>query len=263
VTRGGYGEISPNRLRRKPATDIGASMSIADTAHATTRPAWLALDKLGVLIALIAAAGAILPFALFRANRIVVGKPKSLLEALPSLPSGLLIGILLVGVVIALLRFPVTAKLAAGFAVLAALMVLIGQSASYLTPEGDTFARVSPGAGFWLLLFAFALLVTDALTRLRFKPLIRIAILVAVIAASYGAVAGTASPSSRNTPPAPPPSGPRAAPTSRWPSAPSPSPPSSASRSASCATASNPCGPACSTSSISSRPSPPSRCLAC
>ncbi|KKC33823.1 ABC transporter permease [Devosia psychrophila] len=158
-------------------------MSIADTAHATTRPAWLALDKLGVLIALIAAAGAILPFALFRANRIVVGKPKSLLEALPSFPSGLLIGILLVGVVIALLRFPVTAKLAAGFAVLAALMIFIGQSASYLTPEGDTFARVSPGAGFWLLLFAFALLVTDALTRLRFKPLIRIAILVAVIAA--------------------------------------------------------------------------------
>ena len=158
-------------------------MSIADTATSETRPAWLALDKLGVLIALIAAAGAILPFALFRANRIVLGEPKTLLDALPSFHSGFLIGILLVGFIIALLRFPVTAKLAAGFAVLAALMIFIGQSASYLTPEGDTFARVSPGAGFWLLLFAFALLVTDALTGLHFKPLIRIAILVAVIAA--------------------------------------------------------------------------------
>ena len=44
-------------------------MSIADTTTAISRPAWLALDKLGVLIALIAAAGAALPFALFRANR--------------------------------------------------------------------------------------------------------------------------------------------------------------------------------------------------
>ncbi|MDB5614525.1 MAG: transporter permease [Devosia sp.] len=158
-------------------------MSLADTAHATTRPTWLALDKLGVLIALIAAAGAALPFALFRANRIVLGEPRPLLDALPSLSSSFLVGILLVGFIIALLRFPVTAKLVVGFAVLAALLIFIGQSASYLTPDGDTFARVSPGAGFWLLLFAFALLVTDALTRLRFKPLIRIAILVAVVAA--------------------------------------------------------------------------------
>ncbi|UJW85460.1 ABC transporter permease [Devosia sp. SL43] len=155
-------------------------MSIADTAIADSRPAWLALDKLGVLIALIAAAGAVLPFALFRANRIVLGEPKSLLDALPSVSSGLLIGILLVGFVIALLRFPVVVKLIAGFLVLAALFILIGWSGSYLTPEDDTFARVSPGAGFWLLVFAFALLVTDALTRLRLAPLARIGILLAV-----------------------------------------------------------------------------------
>ncbi|HLV82343.1 MAG TPA: ABC transporter permease, partial [Devosia sp.] len=58
-------------------------MSIADTTIATgARPTWLALDKLGVLIALIAAAGAALPFALFRANRIVLGQTQSLAEAL-------------------------------------------------------------------------------------------------------------------------------------------------------------------------------------
>lgn len=158
-------------------------MSLAETAHASSRPTWLALDKLGVLIALVAAAGAALPFALFRANRIVPGEPKSLLDALPGLPSSFLIVILLVGFVVALLRVPVIAKLIAGFLVLAALFVFIGWSGSYLTPEGDTFARVSPGAGFWLLVFAFALLVTDALTRLRFAPLVRIAILLAVIVA--------------------------------------------------------------------------------
>lgn len=158
-------------------------MSIADTTTVSDRPAWLALDKLGVLIALIAAAGAALPFALFRANRIVPGEPRSLLDALPSLPSGFLFGVLLVGFAIALLRVPTLAKLIGGFLVLAVLFVFIGWSGSYLTPEGDTFARVSPGAGFWLLVFAFALLVTDALTRLRFRPLVRIAILIAVGAA--------------------------------------------------------------------------------
>jgi len=161
-------------------------MSIADTTISATRPAWLALDKLGVLIALIAAAGAALPFTLFGANRIVLGEPRSLLDALPSFPSGFLIGVLLVGFVVALLRFPVLAKLITGFLVLGVLFVFVGWSASHLTPEGDTFARVSPGAGFWLLVFAFALLVTDALTRLRLAPLTRIAILLAVVAAIAG-----------------------------------------------------------------------------
>ncbi|OYW99716.1 MAG: hypothetical protein B7Z15_20900, partial [Rhizobiales bacterium 32-66-8] len=122
-------------------------MSIADTANSADRPAWLALDKLGVLIALIAAAGAVLPFALFRANRIVLGEPRSLLDALPGFPSGVLIGIVLVGFLAALLRFPIRAKLVAGFLVLTILFVFVGWSGSYLTPEGDTFARVSPGAG--------------------------------------------------------------------------------------------------------------------
>ncbi len=161
-------------------------MSILDAPAATARPAWLALDKLGVLIALIAAAGAALPFTLFRANRIVPGEPVALLDALPPTPTILLVGILLIGFAIALLRFPVAAKLAAGFIALAGLFVGVGWSASHLTPEGDTFARVSPGAGFWLLSFAFALLVTDALARLRFAPLIRIAILVVVAIAMVG-----------------------------------------------------------------------------
>ncbi|MGV8854296.1 MAG: ABC transporter permease [Devosia sp.] len=157
-------------------------MSIAETA-ASPRPAWLALDKLGVLIALIAAAGAALPFALFRANRIVLGETRMLVDALPVQVAALLAIVLLTGFVVALLRFPALTKLIVGFFVLAVLFVLMGQSAAFLTPEGNTFARVSPGAGFWLLVFAFALLVTDALTRLRFKPLTRIAMLLAVSAA--------------------------------------------------------------------------------
>ncbi len=159
-------------------------MSIAETAPTTTtRPAWLALDKIGVLIALITAAGASLPFALFRANRIVLGEPKSLLSALPAAETTILVAVLLLGFAAALLRFSARIKLATGFLVLGVLFIFMGWSASYLTPDGDTFARVSSGAGFWILAFAFALLVTDALTRLRLGPWLRIAILVAVAAA--------------------------------------------------------------------------------
>tara|TARA_R110002124_G_scaffold9586_1_gene49177 strand:+ start:19087 stop:20235 length:1149 start_codon:yes stop_codon:yes gene_type:complete len=143
----------------------------------------LALDKLGVLIAAIAAAGAAFPFALFRANRIVPGDTVSLAAALPPVLAIVLALTLLAGFLVALLRFPVRAKLLVGFVVLATLFVLMGRSAAFLTPEGNSFARVSPGAGFWLLVFAFALLVTDALTRLRLRPSARIAILLAVIAA--------------------------------------------------------------------------------
>ena len=156
-------------------------MSLADTS--TARPPRLAIDKLGVLIALIAAAGLFLPFALFRANRIVLGESRSLFEALPMQLTGFLVGVLVLGFLIALFRFSAWAKLGIGFLTLAVLFVMIGRSAMFLTPPDDTFARVSPGAGFWLLVFAFALLVTDALTRLRLRPLVRIGILVLVSAA--------------------------------------------------------------------------------
>jgi len=154
-------------------------MSIAETAPAI-RPRWFALDKLGVLIALIALAGVVLPFALFRANRIVLGEPRAIFESLPAFAAGLLVVVLLIGFAAALLRLPPFIKLIAGFIALAVLFVLIGQAAGHLTPPDNNFARVSPGAGFWLLVFAFALLVADALTRLKLRPWPRIGLLVLV-----------------------------------------------------------------------------------
>lgn len=55
-------------------------MTTLDSTALSSRPTWLALDKLGILIALLALAGAVLPFALFRANRIVLGEPRSVLR---------------------------------------------------------------------------------------------------------------------------------------------------------------------------------------
>ncbi len=155
-------------------------MSIAERSPGWTRPG---LDKLGVLVGGIGLAGAVMPFALFRANRIVPGEPRFLLEALPEPLAAMMVAVLLTGLMAAIVKLSARVKLVVGFAALGVLLVLLGQSASFLTPEGESFARISPGAGFWLLLLAFALLVTDALARLRLGPLVRIAILLGVVGA--------------------------------------------------------------------------------
>jgi len=157
---------------------------VSDLA-ATASPR-IAVDKLGVLIALIAAGAAVMPFAAFRANRIVVGISKGIFEALP-MWEGVLIALALAGaIVVALLKTPNLWRLIASLAMLALLFVGIGNAASFLTPEGDKLARVSPGGGFWLLLFAFALLAADSFTRLKLAPWLRILTLLLVA----GAIAG-------------------------------------------------------------------------
>ena len=160
-------------------------------AHPATSPL-TALDKLGILIATIATAGSIASFAAFRANRIVLGEGRSILASLPAYEAILLIFIVAAAILVALFRTPAVLRLVASLVALTAILIFIGRAASYLPPEGDTLARVSPGAGFWLMLFAFALLAADALTRLRLPPALRIGILV-VVAAGIGIIlyAGT------------------------------------------------------------------------
>jgi osmoprotectant transport system permease protein len=136
-------------------------------------------DKLGVVIAAIVAYAAFAaPFATFRANRIVPGEARSILEALPSAIGPLLLGIVVVAAIVALLKTPLFLRLAASVVALAALALLIGVAGSFLTPAGNTFARVSPASGFWLLVFAFTLLLADVLTRLNLSPLARVGVLV-------------------------------------------------------------------------------------
>jgi len=145
-------------------------------------------DKLGVAIAVIAACGALAtPFATFRANRIVVGEARSILQALPLWAAMLLFVVIAGAAIIALLRSPVLLRLAASGAALTVLAITIGLAGGYLTPARETYARVSPASGFWLLTFAFALLAADCFTRLRLSPLMRIATL-ALVAVAIGLV---------------------------------------------------------------------------
>src|SRR4051794_24645353 len=100
-------------------------------------------DKLGVVIALIAAYAAFAaPFATFRANRIVPGEARSILEALPAVVGPLLLAIVVIAALIALLRTPLILRLGASIVALAALAILIGVAGSFLTPDGNTFARI-------------------------------------------------------------------------------------------------------------------------
>ncbi|MGX5848842.1 ABC transporter permease [Mesorhizobium sp. PL10] len=136
-------------------------------------------DKLGVVIAAIVAYAAFFAsFATFRANRIVPGEARSILEALPAIVGPLLLAIAVVAAIIALLKTPLVLRLAASVVALAALAILIGVAGTFLTPAGNTFARISPASGFWLLIFAFTLLLADVLTRLNLSPLARVGVLV-------------------------------------------------------------------------------------
>ncbi len=144
-------------------------------------------DKLGVVIVALTGYGlAVLPFATFRANRIIAGDPKTLLESLPGTAGYSLLALLILSCLLSLFRTPTLLRLAASLATLFALALFIGTAASHLTPVENTYARVSPASGFWLLLLAFSLLLTDSFTRLQPTPFARILFLAVGIAALWG-----------------------------------------------------------------------------
>jgi osmoprotectant transport system permease protein len=145
------------------------------------------IDKLGVVIAALLAYGGLLaPFANFRANRIVPGEARWILDALPAGYGPALLAFIAVAIVLIVLKTPTLFRLVLGLVALLALAILIGVSAGHLTPPENTYARVSPASGFWLSSFAFALLTADALARLRLSPLARIGLLLAVAATVAG-----------------------------------------------------------------------------
>lgn len=145
------------------------------------------LDKLGVLIAGLVLVGWHLPFATYRANRIVLGEPRSILDSLATMEAAILYAVLAAGALIALLRTRSALRLTASGVALVTLALAVGWAGTLLTAEKDSLARVSPASGFWVLLFAFALLCADALSRLHLSPFRRLAglALTAVIVAGF------------------------------------------------------------------------------
>jgi osmoprotectant transport system permease protein len=130
------------------------------------------LDRLG--LALVAAGAVILlalPLVVVRPNRIATGTGLRLWEALPGHVALLLLLLLLAFAAAALVsgRSPRLRLIATAMAILG-LLLGIGEGASALVPPGERLARVSIGAGTWLLLLVLALGLTDALAALRLPP---------------------------------------------------------------------------------------------
>lgn len=135
----------------------------------------------GLLFAVLGLAGLALPFVQFRANRIVAGEALRLHEALELW--GWAITALLAGLLMALTRARPRLVLGAAGCGLLAVILCAGAAGGALVPPGDSIARVSLGAGFWLLLGAFALALADALSRLALPPALCWALLAGTVAA--------------------------------------------------------------------------------
>lgn len=156
---------------------------MSDAAARAPAVRTLAFDKLGVAIALMTTGSLALPFALVRANRIVAGEGRLIWDALPLVDAAITLLALGIAAAVALLKTPLAWRFGGSLGALAVLAIEIGRTATHLTPEGDTLARVSPAGGFWLAAFATALMLADALTRRRIAPLVRVGIIAAVAAA--------------------------------------------------------------------------------
>ncbi|MER2535908.1 MAG: ABC transporter permease [Rhizobiaceae bacterium] len=145
------------------------------------------LDRVGLLVTTIGAAGLALPFVAFRENRIVPGVPIPLPAALPAWEAALLGGLLCAAACIALASVSPGKRLAGSLAAVAMLALAIGDAARLLTPPGDTIVRVAPGAGFWLLALALLLMASDAVARWKLAPWPRLGAL-AVATGALGAL---------------------------------------------------------------------------
>lgn len=124
------------------------------------------ISRQGLLFALIGLAGLALPLVQLRPNRIVPGEPLSLPAALGW--PGWALAVLLAAALLALLpaRLPPWAGLALAWPGALLSVLALGWAATALIAPEAPLARVSPAAGFWLLLLAFALAAADALARL-------------------------------------------------------------------------------------------------
>jgi osmoprotectant transport system permease protein len=150
-----------------------------------TRP--LHIDRLGTLLTVVAAAAlAFLPFVVFKPNRILPGDALGLYAVLaPPAAYGCFAALLVTAITAVLVR---RAQVRFGVALLGVVIVAaaVAAASNGLTPPGNRVVRVAPGAGCWLLLATMVLMATDALTRLKPRPLMRV-LLLAACAAGAGA----------------------------------------------------------------------------
>jgi osmoprotectant transport system permease protein len=160
------------------------------SARALAVPQLRRLDPLGALLAVAGAVAAIsLPFVIFKLNRIVPGDPRALAAVLPAWGALGCQAALLLAAAVALGVGDARVRLAAALLGVVAVALAAGAAADALTPPGNMVVRVAPGGGFWVLLVCLGLMATDAVTRLRPGPLLRVLLLALSVAVAAVALA--------------------------------------------------------------------------
>jgi osmoprotectant transport system permease protein len=141
------------------------------------------IDPLGaVLVAAGAAALLFLPFVVFKANRIVPGDPRSLAQVLPAWGAVGCATVLAAAAVAALWLANARVRLVLALVAVVTVALAAAAAGDALTPPGDRIVRISPGGAFWVLIVCLGLLATDATTRLRPGPGVRVVFLAATLA---------------------------------------------------------------------------------
>jgi osmoprotectant transport system permease protein len=144
----------------------------------TATPLAARIDRLGALLTAAGTAALLfLPFVVVKANRIVPGDPRALTQVLPAGAAACCTAILLVAALVALCVANARVRLAVALAGIVAVALAVAAAGAALTPEGNKVVRIGAGAGFWVLLMCLGLMATDAITRLRPRPLWRVVLL--------------------------------------------------------------------------------------
>ena len=151
------------------------------------------LDRLGSLLAAVGLGALVcLPFVIFKSNRIVPGDPRTMLQAVPLWLALACQASLLLAAVTAVAVGSARLRLAAALVAVAILALTLAAAGNALTPAGNKVVRIAAGPAFWVLLLCLGLMATDAITRLRPGPGLRVLFLaiflaVAVMALGSGA----------------------------------------------------------------------------
>jgi len=142
---------------------------------AITLPRRAGVDRLGALLVVAGTAAVVfLPAVVFKSNRIMPGEPRSLLEVLPAWQAYACQGLLLLAAAVALVVADARVRLAAALLGVVALALAVAAAGDVLTPAGNKVVRVAPGAASWVLLVCLGLMGTDAITRMRPGPGLRV-----------------------------------------------------------------------------------------
>jgi len=148
------------------------------------------VDRLGLLLTAVGAAAFIgLPFVVFKTNRIVPGEPHALHEVLPLWGALGVQAVLLGDAAVALGVADARRRLAAALAGIVVLALAVAAAANALTPPGNKVVRIAPGGASWALLVCLGLMATDAITRMRPRPLTRVLLLALTLAIAGAALA--------------------------------------------------------------------------